>query len=47
MLELPVAAFGGDKEPTIFLQFVEYVDDFHDISVAQSLQETKPALRRV
>jgi hypothetical protein len=47
VLELSVAAFGCDEEPAIFSQLVQYVADFHGVSLAQSLQETKPASRRV
>jgi fructose-1,6-bisphosphatase len=45
VLELSVAAFGCDEEPAIFSQFVQYIADFHGISLAQSLQEAKLALR--
>jgi len=45
VLELSVAAFGCDQEPAVFSQFVQYIANFHGISLAQSLQETKPALR--
>jgi hypothetical protein len=37
MFELPVAAFGGNKEPAIFSQLIQYIADFHDVSVTQSV----------
>jgi hypothetical protein len=37
VLELSVAAFGCDEKPAIFSRFVQYIADFHSISLAQSL----------
>jgi fructose-1,6-bisphosphatase len=37
VLELSVAAFGCEEEPAIFSQFIQYIADFHGISLAQSL----------
>jgi hypothetical protein len=34
VLELSMAALGCDEEPAIFLQFVQYIADFHGISLA-------------
>jgi len=34
VFELPVATFGCNEEPTIFSQFVQYIADFHGISLA-------------
>jgi hypothetical protein len=34
VLKLPVAAFGCDEEPAIFSQFVQYIANFHSISLA-------------
>jgi fructose-1,6-bisphosphatase len=34
VFELSVAAFGCDEEPAIFSQFVQYLADFHGISLA-------------
>lgn len=41
MFKLSVAALRRNEEPTVFPQLVQNLTNFHEASIAQSLEESK------